>query len=124
MATDPARSEPQRVLIIDDDAMVRDSLGMLFEHYGWAVTAIPSGRAVLEMAASLDYQLAIVDHLMEGMNGVEVTRQLKSLSSAPVFMLTGCIDPQIRTSAEQAGVDRFFSKPIKTATIIKALAEL
>ena len=113
-----------RVLIVDDDLMVRDSLEMLFEHFGWQVVTVSSGDEVIELAPSLDYQLALVDHRMDGIDGVEVARRLKSISPAPVFMLTGCVDPELRKAAEEAGVERFFSKPVKAATILEAVEQL
>ncbi|MDQ8203582.1 response regulator [Pelagicoccus sp. SDUM812003] len=114
----------KRVLVIDDDQGVRESLTMLFEHYGWEVLAVESGDIVLESLRPIDYQLAVVDHLMEGADGVEVIRELKNISTAPVFMLTGCVDPAIREAAELVGADRYFSKPIQASEMIEALKEI
>lgn len=114
----------ERVLIIDDDPMVRESLEMLFAHYGWDVIALASGDDALIHLPPMDYSLAVVDHLMDGIDGIEVVRRLKSRSPAPVFMITGCIDPKIRLAAESAGVDRFFCKPVQAITMLNALNEL
>ncbi|EDY84065.1 hypothetical protein VDG1235_3692 [Verrucomicrobiia bacterium DG1235] len=118
-----ADSIRNRVLIIDDDRMVLESLNMLFAHYGWEVVAVSSCEEALERLDETDYRLAVVDHLMEGKNGLELIRDLKSNSSAQVFMLTGCVEPNLRAAAEKAGVDRFFFKPVQAATMIKALDE-
>ena len=123
LATDKNPSQG-RVLIIDDDPMVRDSLDMLFAHYGWDVVAVASGDEALANLPKTQYRLAVVDQLMEGMDGVELVRRLKAHSSAPVFMLTGCVAPDLRSEAVDAGVDRFFSKPVQASTMIEALEEL
>lgn len=113
-----------KVLIVDDDRMVLQSLDMLFAHYGWDVVTVTSGKAALDSLPCGDFRLVVVDHLMEGMTGVELVRRLKDSSSAAVFMLTGCIEPNLRAAAEIAGVDRFFVKPVQTSTMLKALEDL
>lgn len=114
----------KRVLIIDDDPMVRESLEMLFDHYGWDVLAVESGDLVLEALRPIEYNLAVVDHLMDGVSGVDLIRELKSRSRAPVFMLTGCVDPTVRHTAEMVGADRFFSKPVQAKEMIRALNDV
>lgn len=123
MVAEHRESDQGKVLIIDDDPMVRESLDMLFAHYGWEVIAVASGDAALAKLPSIEYRLAVVDQLMEGMDGVEVVRRLKAASPAPVFMLTGCINPEIRRAAEAAGVDRFFSKPVQASAMIRAMED-
>lgn len=113
-----------RVLIIDDDPMVLESLDMLFSHYGWDVLTALDGDTVIDALRPIDYQLAVVDQRMDGTEGVDVIRELKSRSSAPVFMLTGCVDPCLRTAAERVGADGFFDKPVKAADMLRALEEL
>lgn len=117
-------SRRKRVLIIDDDPMVRDSLEMLFDHYGWDVLAVDSGDTVIESLRPIEYNLAVVDHLMEGASGVDVIRELKLRSRAPVFMLTGCVDPVVQRNAQMVGADRFFSKPVQASEMIKALNDI
>lgn len=114
----------KRVLIVDDDRMVLDSLELLFSHYGWDVLTVESGEEVVDTLRPIDYQLAIVDQRMDGLEGVEVVRELKSRSDAPVFMLTGCVDPGLRRAAQLVGVDGFFDKPAEALTMIKALEKL
>lgn len=113
-----------RVLIIDDDPMVLESLDMLFSHYGWDVLTALDGDSVIDLLRPIDYQLAVVDQRMDGTEGVEVIRELKSRSSAPVFMLTGCVDPGLRSAAEGVGADGFFDKPVKAADMLRALEAL
>ncbi len=113
-----------RVLIIDDDPMVLESLDMLFSHYGWDVLTSYDGDSVIDALRPIDYQLAVVDQRMDGTEGVDVIRELKSRSSAPVFMLTGCVDPDLRTAAERVGADGFFDKPVQAAEMLRALEGL
>lgn len=114
----------RRVLIVDDDQMVLESLKLLFNHYGWDVLAIDNGDEVIETLRPIEYQLAIVDHLMAGTEGIEVVRELKARSDAPVFMLTGCVDPRLRNAAKRVGADGFFDKPVEALSMIKALEKL
>ncbi|MDQ8186589.1 response regulator [Pelagicoccus sp. SDUM812002] len=113
-----------RVLIIDDDPMVLESLDMLFSHYGWDVLTAEDGDSVIDALRPIDYQLAVVDQRMDGTSGIDTIRELKLRSSAPIFMLTGCVDPGLRGEAERVGVDRFFDKPVEAAEMIRALENL
>lgn len=114
----------KRVLIVDDDPLVLDSLELLFTHYGWDVLAVDNGDTVIESLRPINYSLAIVDQRMDGSTGVDVIRELKSRSDAPVFMLTGCVDPYLRSAARQVGADGFFDKPVEALSMIKALEKL
>lgn len=119
------KSSRNRVLIVDDEPMVLESLVMLFEHYGWEVTAFESGDKLLKTRNLKDYQLAVVDQRMQGVSqGIDVIKYLKSGSSAPVFMLTGCVDPKLKREAKQVGADGYFDKPIRTSKLINALKRL
>lgn len=124
MSSKGSRTRRNRVLIVDDDPMVLESLDMLFTHYGWDVLAVLDGDMVIDTLYPIDYQLAVVDQRMEGANGIDVIRELKMRSSAPVFMLTGCVEPGLRYAAESVGADRFFDKPVQAAEMIRALEAL
>ncbi len=112
-----------RILLVEDDRLVRQSLELILGHHGWDVVSFPSGEEAISALSDIPYRLAIVDFFMHGMNGAEVTRHLKKHSTAPVFMLTGCIDPETGQEALRAGVDRVFYKPVQTSTLIRALEE-
>ncbi len=124
MLAEQKKDVRNRVLIIDDDPMVLESLDMLFSHYGWDVLTAENGDSIIEALRPVDYQLAVVDYRMDGADGVEVIRELKSRSSAPVFMLTGCVDPDLRNAAARVGADGFFDKPIQAAEMLRALQVL
>ena len=124
MVANDSVSTRVKVLIIDDDLMVCESLNMLFTHYGWESLTVNSGDEALARFPRYEYSLAIVDHRMDGMDGVEIIKRLKARSDAPVFMLTGCIDPKIRLAASYAGVDGYFIKPAQIVDIIEAYEAL
>lgn len=124
MFSEGKQGKRNRVLIIDDDPMILESLDMLFSHYGWDVLTAEDGDTVIDSLRPIDYQLAVVDQRMEGTNGIDVIRELKLRSSAPVFMLTGCVDPGLRYEARRVGVDRFFDKPVQAMEMIRALERL
>ncbi|MBK1879589.1 response regulator [Pelagicoccus mobilis] len=120
----PDTGQRKRVLIVDDDPMVLESLELLFNHYGWDVLAVDNGDVVIETLRPIEYEFAVVDQRMDGTEGVEVIRELKARSDAPVFMLTGCVDPGLRNAAERVGADGFFDKPAEALSMIKAVEKL
>ncbi|MBC2604945.1 response regulator [Pelagicoccus albus] len=111
----------RKVLLVDDDPMVLESLGMLFEHYGWLVERVASGDQVLQAQICFEHDFAIVDERMDGVNGLDVIRALKSRSKAPVFMLTGCVEPELREEARRVGADGFFDKPIGARALMEGV---
>lgn len=71
-----------------------------------------TGKDALALAAELQPELILMDMIMPHMNGVEATRQIKSLPNAPiVVLLTGHDTPEYRSAATDAGADGFVYKP-------------
>src|SRR5436305_2242570 len=76
-----ARTEERcvRVLIVDDNADVADSLSMLFRLYGYEVCAVYDGFAAVEEGRRFHPHVAVVDISMPGLSGYDVARQLREI---------------------------------------------
>lgn len=114
---------PERIYLIDDDAAVRDSLGLLLEQAGFNVLAYPSAESFLETEPDDQATCAIVDLMMPGMSGLELQEEMERGGlSLPVIFLTGHGDIPTSVKAIKAGAVDFLTKPVKRAGLLDAIA--
>ena len=106
------------VLIADDEPDIRRFLRMQLE--GVDVIEASDGGEALELARLRRPQLALLDHMMPEMDGVEVCRQIRANHTTrgiAVIILTARADEQTKLSALQAGANDFLTKPFSTAEL-------
>ena len=116
MNMDIRRQQPmQTVLVIDDDAGVRESLQMALEDWGFRVICAPDGEVGISRAVRDDPDLIICDMMMPKASGFIVLDRLKNQLGLkmPIIMLTGNESDQQRTFAEVLGVDHYLHKPVR-----------
>ena len=105
-----------RIIVVDDDQAIRLLLRRLLTAAGHEVMEAASGQAALEMAVAEKPQLMIVDWLMPGMDGLDLTRALRETRigrSIYVIILTSFEDEERLVEAFEAGADDFISKPLR-----------
>ncbi|WP_281800796.1 response regulator [Methylocystis echinoides] len=113
-----------RVLVIDDDHDVADSLVMLLETFGADVRVAYSGDAGLETVAAFRPKLVFLDIGMPRMDGYETARRLRALPQGralTLVALTGWGQEQISARAREAGFDRQLTKPAGLADLEQLL---
>jgi DNA-binding NtrC family response regulator len=104
-------SEPG-ILIVDDDIVVRDSLGKWFESEGFRVSIAPGAAAALEMLANRRFDLALVDIKMPGVDGIELQAKLREIDpSMPVIIMTGFASVETAVRALKNGAYDYITKP-------------
>jgi two-component system response regulator FixJ len=110
------------VYIVDDDAAVRDSLSILLESHGFAVSECASGNAFLDAYRDGGSGCIVLDMNMPGLSGLEVLNLLRDRrESVPVIAITGRGDPALRARLVEAGALAVFDKPIEAEDLIEAL---
>jgi PAS domain S-box-containing protein len=114
-----------RVLVVDDDVAVADSMAMLLEVTGYEVRIADSGQAALEQVPLFRPQVVLLDIGLTGMDGFETAKRLRELSEGLdlyVVALTGYADEETREKALASGCDYFLVKPV-TITVLASLLE-
>ncbi len=107
-------AEPRdQVLIVEDDAQVRDVVRRYLERDGLAVQAVASGTEGLEAARRSRPDLILLDVMLPGLSGLEVCRTLRDVdgSDVPIIMLTALGDTDDRIAGLQVGADDYVGKP-------------
>lgn len=109
----------RHVLLVEDEANIAEAIRFLLTRDGWRVTHLGDGTGVLELLRKDRPDLLILDHMLPGISGLEILATLRAdpeLTSLPVMVLTA--RGRDREMAEQAGADRFMSKPFSNAEIL------
>ena len=101
-----------RILVIDDEADIRESLETLLELEGYAVDLAPDGGSGLKRLESAGYDLILLDLMMPDRSGMEVLREVRERDGeTPIFMITAYGSVEVAVSAMKAGANYYFSKP-------------
>lgn len=111
-----------RILVVDDDEDHARSLGELFEVEGHLPQLVFSGRDAVEAFRNGDFDLAFMDVMMPGMNGVESFLEIRKIRpEARVYMMTGYSVEQLLRQAMDEGAMGVITKPISSQAILEAL---
>src|SRR5271165_4131693 len=103
---------PGTVLIVDDEAAIRESLQTLLELEGYAVDTASDGEDGLSRLAERPYDLVLLDFAMPERNGIEVLREIRERDSdLAVIMITAYGTVENAVTAMQAGATNFIQKP-------------
>jgi excisionase family DNA binding protein len=119
----PASARP-RILVVDDEASIRDLLSKTLALAEYDVDVAPDGRSALERLRLYPYDLLIVDLKMPGMDGLSVIREAKRLKSdLPVIIITGYSTEASAIEAVNLGVDGYLTKPFRVPQVLAAAAK-
>ena len=117
-----------RVMVVDDDPAVTDSMTVLLQIEGHEVRAAASGEAALELARSFRPQLVLLDIGLQDMDGYAVARQLRAQQAAGekicLVAVTGYGHEAARARSEEAGFDRHLVKPVDPEILCELLSEI
>jgi two-component system, LuxR family, response regulator FixJ len=109
-----------RILVVDDEAMVLESLHLTLTHYGFIVETASSGAEALRKLSGARFELVVTDRKMPNMTGDELAAHIKQQDRhMPVMMLTGYPPEQ-----KPAAVDSILLKPFSTAGLKAAVDAL
>ncbi len=118
-ATDP-KDIP--ILLVDDEAPLREALGRYLRKVGFPVTTVDSGPAALEHLQSNDTLVMLLDIRMPGMTGVEVVpRALEVRPNLAILMVTAVADAASATRCLQGGALDYLTKPLELTELLSAI---
>src|SRR4051812_33896858 len=103
--------EALRVLVVDDEPQILRVLRRAFQSEGITVMTAPDAQTGLDMFRTAPIDLVITDLRMPDMNGVELTRKLRSFSQVPVIVISIKGDEAIKVQALDSGADDYVTKP-------------
>jgi len=117
----------ERLLIVDDEQVIAEMIRLLLQKLGYSIKTASGGAEALEIlkSASEEYDLIITDHLMPGMTGIDLTRELKKIRpDIPVILCTGYTDLADSLKARELGVTEFLFKPVMTEDLAAVIRKV
>jgi len=122
--TPAAPSGRPRVLVVDDEASIRDLLSKTLALAEYEVDLAPDGRTALERLRIMPYDLLITDLKMPGVDGLAVIREARRLKAdIPVIIITGFSTEASAIEAVNLGVSGYLTKPFRVPQVLAAAAK-
>ena len=120
----PVRSARQRVLVVDDEASIRDLLSKTLALAEYEVDTAPDGTTALDRMRAFSYDLLIADLKMPGMDGLTLIRQAKRIKAdLPVIIITGFSTESSAIEAVNLGVAGYLTKPFRVPQVLAAASK-
>ena len=114
-----------KILIVEDERQLADSLKLLLENKGFTVEAVYDGETGADYALLGIYDLLILDVMMPGLDGYQLARQVRaSRCTTPILMLTARSAVEDRICGLNAGADYYLTKPFDTRELMACINAL
>ncbi len=108
----------QRILLVEDERPIVESLRYALEKEGYDVTEASDGSEALELARKTPPDLVLLDIMLPGMSGFEVCRILRKDSPVPILILTARTDESDRIVGLDLGADDYITKPFSVREVL------
>lgn len=113
-----------RIVVIEDDAVVAETLALYLGQAGYTVATAKNGHAGLALAVGADVALVILDLMIPGLSGQEVCQRLRSESRVPILMLTARASEDDRVKGLELGADDYVAKPFSPREVVARVQAL
>jgi len=120
-----ARLQGMKVLLVEDDQWIRDSLRRFFANENCVLMAVESGEDALEVIKGNGCDIIIADYRLPGMNGLEFLKRAQDINArVKKILLTAYMTEAVISEAFRLGVHEFIEKPFSTEDLEEALTRV
>ena len=109
---------PKRVLVVDDEPKIVEVVGDYLRGAGFSVTTADDGEAAMASARALPPDLVVLDLGLPGLDGLDVTRELRRAGAVPIIMLTARGEESDRVLGLELGADDYLVKPFSPRELL------
>lgn len=113
-----------RILLVDDEPLITDSLSYSLRKEGFEVKAVGDGMVVLQEVQDFQPDLLVLDLMLPGMSGLEICQRLRAKSSIPVIMLTARGEEIDRVLGLEVGADDYLAKPFSFRELLARIRSI
>ena len=113
-----------KILIADDNEDLLETFAMILTRHGFGVETARNGLSAVEQYRKRRYDVALMDIVMPGLNGVEASRKIKEIDpQAVIILMTGYSDEALLRLARDEGARHVVNKPLKIDQLIELISE-
>ncbi|MCX5205646.1 response regulator transcription factor [Streptomyces sp. NBC_00237] len=123
-ASHPLVPAPVRVLVVEDDTVIRRAVQLALERYGYEVTVAGDGLDGLEAFRAGRHDLLILDVMLPGLDGIGLCRRIREESLVPTLMMSARGDALDVVSGLEAGADDYVVKPVDIGILVARIRSL
>jgi len=123
----PDESSPRRVLVVEDEASIRELVCLHLQLAGHQCRALPDGREALEVASKDRFDLIVLDLMLPHLDGITVCRAIRRGGpnrDTPILMLTARSDESDKVLGLESGADDYLTKPFGVRELVARAAAL
>ena len=106
------------ILVVDDNAQIVDILSQYIKKEGWPMLAAKTGEEALALFDAADPSLILLDIMLPGLDGLEVCRRIRRVSSVPILMITAKDEDADRSLGLDIGADDYIVKPFSPGEVM------
>jgi two-component system KDP operon response regulator KdpE len=111
-------SNGARILVVDDEPQIRRSLQLNLEAKGYEASTAESAAQALQAMANRKPDVIVMDLLMPGMDGIELTRRVREQSGIPIIVLSAIGQERKKVEALEVGADDYVTKPFSMGELL------
>ena len=112
------KDDAPHLLVVDDDSRIRTLLSRYLGEHGFRVTSAADAADARRRLGGLAFDLLIVDVMMPGESGMELTRSLRETMNVPILMLTARVETENRIQGLEFGADDYLAKPFEPRELV------
>jgi two-component system, OmpR family, phosphate regulon response regulator OmpR len=115
---------PDHILVVDDDARIRDLLKRFLSRNGYLVTVAREAAHASRLLESLAFDMLVIDVMMPGEDGFSLTRRIRGEIDTPILLLTARNETGDRIEGLEAGADDYLPKPFEPRELLLRIAAI
>ncbi|MFS7874143.1 two-component system response regulator CseB [Streptomyces asiaticus] len=120
----PGSPTEARLLLVEDDEVIRNTVRMALERYGFTVSTAGDGLTGLEIFREEQPDLLLLDVMLPELDGIGLCRRVREFSLAPILMMSARGDSLDVVSGLEAGADDYVVKPCESAVLVARIRSL